>query len=119
MAETKTFPCTACGAPVEPVAGKTYMPCPYCGTNLAIPKELQRDAVPINSTYKIPEPKLAPEMEAADFLRKAQPVAIKAYNLYALWTWVRRFLPGCLIVLAIAICLCTGSILLVVLQRGG
>jgi len=118
MAETKPFPCIACGAPVEPVAGKIHIPCPYCGTNLAIPKELQQNAVPLGSTLKIPEPKPSPEMETAEFLRKAQPVAIKAFNLFAIWTWIRRFLPGCLIVLALSICLCAGSILFLVLQSG-
>jgi len=118
MAETKTFPCVACGAPVEPEPGKTHMACSYCGSNLAIPKELQRDAVPLGSTFKTPEPKPSPEMEAADFLRKAQPVATKAFNLFAIWTWIRRFLPGCLIMLALSVCLCAGSILFFVSQSG-
>ena len=85
MAETKTFPCIACGAPVEPEAGKTHMPCSYCGSNLAIPEELQQDAVPLGSNFKFPEPTPSPEMEAAEFLRKAQPVAAKAFNLFAIW----------------------------------
>ena len=118
MAENKTFPCIACGAPVEPESGKTHVPCPYCGTNLAIPIELQRDAVPLGSNFKIPEPKSTPEMETADFLRKAQPAALKAFNLFAIWTWIRRFLPGCLIAILIATCLCAGGILFLVLQRG-
>ena len=118
MKETKTFPCIACGAPIEPEVGKTHIPCPYCGSNLAIPKELQLDAIPLGSNFKIPEPKPTPEMEAAEFLRKAQPVTIKAFNLFAIWTWIRRFLPGCLITIAIAICLCGGSILFITLQQG-
>ena len=119
MAKSKTFPCIACGAPVQPEVGKIHMPCLFCGTNLAIPKELQIDAVPLGSNFKFPELKPTPEAEAAEFLRKAQPVAIKAFNLYAIWTWVRRFLPGCLISMAILICLCAGAILFFGLQQGG
>ena len=77
------------------------MACEYCGSALAIPKELQQDAVPLGSTFKIPEPTPTVEKEAAEFLRKAQPVAAKAFNLFALWTWVRRFLPGCLVAIVI------------------
>ncbi len=36
-----TFPCPACGAPVEPAPNKTLMSCPFCGTSLTIPAELR------------------------------------------------------------------------------
>ena len=84
MTEIQTFPCIACGAPATPKLGVTHMTCEYCGSALTIPKELQQDAVPLGSTFKIPEPKPTPEIEAAEFLRKAQPVAAKAFNLFAL-----------------------------------
>ena len=119
MSEITTFPCIACGAPVIPEKGVTHMACAYCGVTLAIPQELQKDAVPLGSTFKIPEPEPTPEMEAAEFLRAAQPVARKAFNLFALWTWARRFLPGCLVgALAIA-CLCLIAVAIVIAQQGG
>ena len=119
MTETKTFSCIACGAPVEPETGKTHMPCAYCGSNLVIPEELQQDAVPLGSNFKLPEPTPSPEMEAAEFLRKAQPVAIKAFNSFAIWTWIRRFLPGCLIFMFLLICVCLIGTALLVFQGGG
>lgn len=118
MPEDNTFPCLACGAPVLPVAGVTHMACEYCGVTLAIPEELQVDAVPLGSTFKIPDPEPTPEMEASEFLRAAQPVARKAFNLFALWTWVRRFLPGCLVVLIVS-CLCLIGAAILIAQQGG
>ncbi len=119
MPEETTFPCLACGAPVLPVAGVTHTTCAYCGVTLAIPEELQKDPVPPGSGFKIPEPETSSEMEAAEFLREAQPVARKAFNLFALWTWVRRFLPGCLVAISIAICLCLVGIGILISQQGG
>ena len=119
MPDSQTFPCLACGAPVAPETGTTHIPCPYCGSNLAIPKTLQREAVPLGSNFKFPEAKPTPEKEAADFLRKAQPVAVKAYNLYALWTWVRRFLPGCLITVLILACVCLTGVAILFRMQGG
>jgi hypothetical protein len=46
------------------------------------------------------------EKEASDFLRKAQPFAIKAWNTYAIWTWVRWLLPTCLIIFVIGFIVC-------------
>lgn len=119
MPEDKTFPCVACGAPVLPVAGVTHMACEYCGVTLAIPEELQVDALPLGSTFTVSQPEPAPEMEAARFLREAQPVAQKAFNLFALWTWVRRFLPGCLAVILVVSCLCLIGAAILVAQQGG
>lgn len=118
MPEENTFPCLACGAPVLPVAGVTHMACEYCGVTLVIPEELQEDAVPLGSTFKFPDPEPTPETEVAEFLRAAQPVARKAFNLFALWTWVRRFLPGCLVVLIIS-CLCLIGAAILIAQQGG
>jgi len=119
MPEETTFPCLACGAPVIPEEGITHMACAYCGVTLAIPQELQKDAIPLGSVFRVPEPDPDPEMEAAEFLRAAQPVARKAFNLFALWTWVRRFLPGCLVALLIATCLCLIGIGILISQQGG
>lgn len=119
MSEMATFSCIACGAPVIPEEGVTHMACAYCGVTLAIPEELQKDAVPLGSKFKIPEPEPAPEMEAAEFLRAAQPVARKAFNLFALWTWVRRFLPGCLVGVLVIACLCLIGAAILIAQQGG
>lgn len=119
MPEESTFPCLACGAPVHPAEGVTHMACAYCGVTLAIPEELQVDPVPLGSTFEFPEPDPLPEMEAAEFLRAAQPVARKAFNLLALWTWIRRFLPGCLVAISILTCLCLIGIGILVAQQSG
>ena len=47
-----------------------------------------------------------PEIDAPDLLRKAQPVAFKAFNLYAYWTWLRWLLPACLTILVVGFILC-------------
>ncbi|MBI3175783.1 MAG: hypothetical protein HYZ25_18835 [Chloroflexi bacterium] len=39
-------------------------------------------------------------------MRKAQPIAIGAWNAYAWWTWLWRLLPGCLIVLVVLCLAC-------------
>jgi hypothetical protein len=104
---TETFPCPACGAPNEPEPGATRMTCAYCLTNLTIPVELQKPPV---FKVGIPPAKIAPtgnfQEEASDLLRKAQPVATKAWNAFAYWSWIRRVLPGCLVIIVIGICLC-------------
>ena len=119
MPEDNTFPCIACGAPVLPEVGVTHMACEYCGVTLAIPEELQEDAVPLGSTFKIPDPEPAPEMEAAEFLRAAQPVARKAFNLFALWMWVQRFLPGCITLVLFVSCLCLIATAILIARQGG
>jgi len=119
MPEGRTFPCVACGAPVVPVVGVMHMACEYCGVTLAIPEELQVDAVLLGSTFKIPDPEPTPEIEAAEFLRAAQPVARKAFNLFALWTWVRRFLPGCITFVLVVSCLCLIGTAILISRQGG
>jgi hypothetical protein len=104
---TQTFPCPACGAPNKPATGQARMSCAYCGANLAIPENLQTKSKPkveILSSKAGPVPN--PEIDAADLLRKAQPVAIGAWNLYAMWTWIRWLLPTCLIILVVFFVLC-------------
>jgi hypothetical protein len=103
----ETIACPACGAPSYPEAGKTHIPCAYCGANLTIPEALRMKANP--SAEKIstkPQPFQVPEMEASDILRKAQPLAIRAWNLYAYWTWLRWALPACLTILVVGILTC-------------
>ena len=104
---TDTLPCPACGAPNEPEAGRAQMTCSYCGANLAIPSEMRWDAPPrVEAAPErvAPPPRL--EDEASEMLRKAQPVAVKALNTYAWWTWIRRVLPTCLIIALIILCAC-------------
>jgi hypothetical protein len=103
----QTFPCPACGAPNEPEAGQIRMACAYCGANLTIPEHLQSRSIPaMGKGYSRAETATNPEIDAADFLRKAQPAAIGAWNLFALWTWVRRLIPACLVIFIIGIILC-------------
>lgn len=106
---TDTFPCTACGGPNEAVPGASQMACTYCGANLSIPKELRVPAKP-KPTARTQTPPVRPalsfEKEAPDLLRKAQPIAVKAWNSYVYWTWLRRLLPACLTILVIVFFAC-------------
>lgn len=102
-----TFECTACGAPNIPIPGRAQMTCTYCGTNLTIPSVLRTEALPeVRERMREVEQAKGPEIEAGDLLRKAQPVATRAWNMYARWTQVRYFLPTCLTIAVIAICAC-------------
>jgi len=104
---TDTFPCPACGSPNNPEAGRTQMACSYCGANLTIPAALRTAAPPkVEKTTERAAPIPSLEKEAPDLLRKAQPIAIRAWNAYAYWTWIRRALPTCLVIILIGICLC-------------
>lgn len=83
------------------------MACTYCGANLTIPVEMRVKAKP---TVEVKPPKAVPasslEKEAPDLLRKAQPFAIKAWNAYAMWTWVRWLLPTCLTITIVGFIVC-------------
>ena len=104
------FTCPACGAPNVPEAGRAQMSCSYCGANLTIPAELRRSApprvekTPAREASAAPAPR--PEIDASELLRKAQPVAVNAWNTFALWTWIRPLLPACLVVMLIGLCAC-------------
>ena len=104
---TQTFPCIACGAPNEPAAGRSRMACAYCGANLTIPESLRVKAKPTAAVKPLKvEPSPSFEDEAADILRKAQPIAVKAWNTYAYWTWIRRLLPTCLVITFVSFLIC-------------
>jgi hypothetical protein len=138
-----SFPCPACGAPVESAPNKNSMPCPFCGTALTIPTHLRWEQAitpePPPSSEQQPafdpfkaaenakftgekaEKAQADSQFVTDALRKAQPLAAGAVSAYALWASLRRFLPGCLIALAslcLLACVATG-IILYFLQRAG
>ncbi len=101
------FNCIACGAPNDPEAGSSRMACSYCGANLTIPEHLRTKAMPkVEKTSPKPKPVFNPEIDAPDLLRKAEPIAIKAWNLYAGWTWLRWLLPTCLTLFVVGIILC-------------
>ena len=107
MTDTSSINCPACGAPNLPEAGKIHIACNYCGTNITIPEKLRTKAAPkVEGTASKAKPISVPENEAAKLLLKAQPVAIGAWNLYALWTWMRWILPTCLIVLVLGFFIC-------------
>ncbi len=104
---TQSFNCTSCGAPNEPEAGAIRMACSYCGTNLTIPETLRTKAQ--SKVERIPsktKPVSVMEIDAPDLLRKAQPVVVKAWNMYAYWTWLRWIIPTCLTILVIGFFAC-------------
>ena len=104
-----TFLCTACGGPNQALPGASQMACTYCGANLTIPKELYVQAIPKpTARNQTPPAKPAPslEKEAPDILRKAQPIAVKAWNAYAYWTWLRWLIPACFTLLVIGLVIC-------------
>ena len=104
---TQSFNCSACGGPNQPEAGTVRMSCAYCGVNLTIPENLRAKAIPkVEKTSSKARPASVPEIDTSDVLRKAQPIVIKAWNLYAAWTWIRWLLPTCLIVLVVFIVIC-------------
>lgn len=83
------------------------MACTYCGANLTIPEALRTKAKPkVESTPPKARPTPRLEQEAPDLLRKAQPIAIKAWNAYAYWTWLRWLIPTCLTVFVIVFLAC-------------
>jgi hypothetical protein len=84
------------------------MVCTYCGTNLTIPQHLRTQAA-VPKTEKIPskaKPASSLEIDGPDLIRKVQPAAISAWNLYALWTRLRWILPACLVMLVLGFILC-------------
>jgi len=106
---TQSFPCSACGAPNQAEAGLKYISCMYCGTNLTIPEHLRIKSQPkVKTNFKKTESSRPVEVEAVDILRKSQPIAIRAWNLFAMWTWLRWLIPTCLTILIV---LCVGFVI--------
>jgi DNA-directed RNA polymerase subunit RPC12/RpoP len=104
---TQSFSCAACGAPNSPEANKIYMPCTYCGTNLTIPENLRTKTLPkVEKKISKAKPVSIPENEASKLLRKAQPAAIQAWNLYALWSQIRWLIPACFTIFIVGFFLC-------------
>ncbi len=101
------FNCSACGGPNDPEAGAIRMACTYCGANITIPENLRTKAIPkVERTSSKPKPVISPEIDAPDLLRKAEPIVVKAWNMYAAWTWLRWLLPTCLTLLIIGCIAC-------------
>ena len=72
------------------------MACPYCHTQLTIPLELRRNAEPVYESPRVMPQQLSSQetqQQVADFLRQAQPVATRAWNFYALSSWLARLAP--------------------------
>ena len=104
---TQTFPCSACGAPNQPEAGLTRMACEYCGANLTIPESIRIKSMPkVEKFFTKAESVPSLNIDAPDILRKSQPIAIRAWNLFAMWTWLRWLIPACLTIFIISIILC-------------
>jgi hypothetical protein len=125
-----TFPCPACGGPVEPVPGKIQIPCPYCATTVTIPDQLRIKAVthsvsPGKTTtpYFVPPPPREGD-DITDVLNQVKPLAAGAVTAYGIWAMLRtlwrRVVPACAVILMI-LCLivCVLSVLIIfVSQRG-
>lgn len=84
------------------------MTCTYCGANLTIPEDLRIKAKPA-VTVKPPPTRPAPGFgkEAPELMRKAQPIALKAWNAYAIWTWLRWIIPACLVMILVGLIICS------------
>ena len=102
----ETFPCVACGAPITPYPGAIRTVCEYCGCAANIPEDMRIAAKPAPGKAGPAQVKEESDIKLTEIVDKVQPVAIKAYNTFWLWTIIRRFLPGCLITLAV-LCLLT------------
>jgi DNA-directed RNA polymerase subunit RPC12/RpoP len=104
---TQTFSCIACGAPNEPETNASRMACTFCGTNLTIPEHLRTKPQPkIEKNFKKTESSRPVEIEAVEVLRKSQPIAIRAWNLFAAWTWLRWLIPTCLTIFIFGMIAC-------------
>lgn len=103
----ETFECPSCGGPNEAAPGASRMACTYCGANLNIPEHL-RVAAKVPARVKPAKARPAPclEKEAPDLLRNVQPLATRAWNTYAAWTWLRWLIPGCLTMLVLGVMAC-------------
>ncbi len=105
----RSFSCIACGGPNEPEAGTSRMACTYCGIMLTIPDALQTRSKPKvvqPASEKITGTHL--EINAPEILRKTQPIALGAWNLFALWSLTKRILPACLVFFILGIVACLG-----------
>jgi predicted RNA-binding Zn-ribbon protein involved in translation (DUF1610 family) len=118
---SQTFPCPACGAPIEPTAGASALPCPYCLTQVTIPEASRLSAAPPPPAERVERPKYVrpeippmverkPEEEISAMLRQAQPYAQKAVGAWAGWVLIQRFLPGCITLIVLTCFLGCGLI---------
>ena len=116
---------------MEPPAGKSIIPCPYCETAVSIPENLRTKDLPATSpSNKIINPYFIPPLpregdDISDVLSQVQPLASGALKVYGIWAMLRmlwrRILPVCAVI-AMVFCLliCAASILVIFLsQRGG
>jgi hypothetical protein len=115
---------------VEPLAGKTHIPCPYCATTVTIPDNLRTKDSPVipppsrkTTPYFIPPPSREGD-DITDVLNQVKPLAAGALSAYGLWAMLRmlwrRVVPACAVILMILCLLVCGVsvILIFVSQRG-
>jgi hypothetical protein len=94
------------------------MACAFCGAMLTIPENLRTKEMPkVEKIPPKPDPFQKLEKEAPNLLRKAEPIAIGAWNLYAVWTWLRWLIPTCLTIAVIGFFICLALGLLPVVIR--
>jgi hypothetical protein len=128
---SENFLCPNCGGPVEPLPGKTILPCPYCGSAVTIPVNLRLVSKPDETAhgtssrliYTSSRPTSSDDI--SDVLRQVEPLATNAVKAYGFWVLLRslwrRVFPACAIVLMILCFLVCGLSIFVIFmsQRGG
>jgi hypothetical protein len=124
-----SFSCPPCGGPVEPLPGKTRLPCPYCGSSVNIPDNLQIKETPSKVSGKTTTPYFTPPPpregdDLTDVLRQVKPLAAGALSAYGLWAMLRmlwrRVVPACaVIVMILCLLVCVASVLLIFLSQRG
>jgi DNA-directed RNA polymerase subunit RPC12/RpoP len=124
-----SFPCPSCGGPVEPLSGKIRLACPYCGSSVNIPENLQIKEKPAEVPEKSTTPYFMPPPpregdDITDVLNQVKPLAAGAMKAYGIWAMLRmlwrRVVPACAVILMI-LCLlvCGASVLLIFLSQRG
>ncbi len=130
------FPCQACGASVEAMAGRKTMICPFCGTLLTVPEgvvgktpETTSEEPATNQTVlnlRLRQPGTSgtnnpAEDKLVDYLRQSQPAPTQSVAGYGLGIVLRRYLPGCFMVGVVFCLLVTIATAVTVLlaQTGG
>lgn len=114
---------------MEPLAGKTNIPCPYCDTTVTIPEGMRTRTIEVPPPAKTKSPAFIPPPpregdDITDVLSQVEPLAKGAMKAYGFWfmlrTLWRRILPACAVILML-LCLlaCGASILIIYLSQRG
>jgi len=114
---------------VEPLAGKTRNPCPYCDTTVTIPEELRTRTTEVPPPAKTKFPTFTPPPpregdDITDVLNQVKPLASGAMKAYGIWAMIRmlwrRVVPACAVILMLlCLLICAASILIIFLSQRG